>query len=302
MQNIDCYLIKNITEYLQRHEKVCFKFASKYTYTIFKIFSINIREPSFNNIIPLNIVYWLIDNFKFSKKFQSSCCTKLCFEKEYYKLYECLDNKKFYFDIYFLRNCLVHDTDDIILDYIMSKKKLYSIITIYTAAKMNNKRVLKWCLRNKKLCLRPELFVHIKYDLMHFACATKFDNIITVKYLIKNNFKITALCLKNCIIYNNFKIFRYIINKVKNDLSINFTPTELMNISIENVRLNFMKYLKEIYNVRLCEISVIYDLVKKYKKNNNKNIRNCIEWLLENGKYTLQEDIEIQLIHLGFNL
>jgi hypothetical protein len=302
MQNIDCYLIKNITEYLQRHEKVCFKFVNNHIYTIFKIFSINIKEPSFNNNIPLNIVYWLIDNFNFNKKFQSSCCTKLCFEKKYYKLYECLDDKKFYFDIYFLRNCLLHDTDDIILNCIMSKKYIYDCNTIYTAAIMNNKRVIKWCLRNKKLCLRPELFDNVKYDLVEFACKTKIDNISTVKYLIKNNFKVNGKCLKNCIECNNFNIFKYILNKVKHDLSINFTPLELMNMSIVYNRLNFMKHIKEIYSVRITDITHIYTLVKKYKETRDRNIKECIGWLIDNGKYIFQEDIEIQLIHLGFNV
>ena len=85
MQNIDYHLTGFITEYLESHEQICFKFVNKYNYEIFKKLSVKIPEPSFRNNIPLNIVYWLIDNLKFSEKFQSSCCTRLCFEKEYYK-------------------------------------------------------------------------------------------------------------------------------------------------------------------------------------------------------------------------
>jgi len=184
----------------------------------------------------------------------------------------------------------------------MSKKRTYDYLTIYACARLNNKRVLKWCLRNKNKCLQQNLLDNIIYHLMECTCTTEIDNINIVKYLIKNNFKITSLCLKNCIRHNNFKIFKYILNKVKYDLSINFTPIELMNIAIESRRLIFMKYIKAKYDVRLCDISFIYDLVKEYNKNSFKNIRNCIEWLLVNGKYILQEDIEIQLIHIGFNV
>ena len=302
MQNIDYHLTGYITEYLESHEQICFKFVNRNNYQILEKLSVKIPEPSFKNNIPLNIVYWLIDNLKLSKNFQSSCCTRLCFEKDYYKLYECLEYKGFFFSIYFLKECLSMNADDIILNYIMSKKNLYDVTTIYTAAIMNNKRVIKWCIRNKNLCLLPDIFNDIIYNLMEFACNTDKDNISTVKYLIKNEFKITASCLRNCISHNNFNIFKYILDKIKNDLSINFTPTELMNIAIVNNRLNFMKHIKDIFNVQLSDISCIYDLVKKYKINRDNNNRECIEWLLQKGKYILQEDIEIQLIYLGFDV
>jgi len=302
MQNIDYHIVGYIAEYLESHEQVCFKFVNKTTYGICELLNLKIREPSFKNKIPLNIVYWLVDTLKMGENFQTSCCTRLCLEKEYCKLYEYIEDRNFSFSIYFLKQCLSMNAGDIILNCIMSKKYIYDCNTIYTAAIMNNKRVIKWCLRNKKLCLRPELFDNVKYDLVEFACKTKIDNISTVKYLINNGFKLTASCLKNCISHNNFNIFKYIINKIKYVLTINFTPVEIMNIAIQYERLNFMKCIKKIYGVRITDITHIYTLVKKYKENRDRNVKECIGWLIDNGKYIFQEDIEIQLIHLGFNV
>ena len=302
MQNIDCHLIGYITEYLESHEQICLKFINKSTCEILEKLNFKIQEPSFKNKIPLNIVHWLIDNLKISDNFQSSCCNRLCFEKDYCKLYECLDNKNFSFSISFLQQCLSEKIDDIILNCIMSRKYTYNFTTIYMSAIMNNKRVLKWCLRNKKLCLTPDMFYGATYDLLEFACKTEIDNISTVKYLLKNNFKINRECILNCVDHDNINIFKYILNKVKYDLSICFNPNELMNMAIEKYRLDFMKYIKIIYDVRISDISFIYYLVKKYKIDRDRNIKKCIEWLLENGKYVFQEDIEIQLIHLDFNV
>jgi hypothetical protein len=304
MQNIDLnfYLIKNITEYLYTHEQVCFKFVNKSIYEAFNLLSLKIKEPSFNYNFSLKILYWLIDNLKLSKKFQVSCCNKLCVKKDFCKLYECLDNKNFDYSPSFLRLCLVYEVDDIILNCIMSKKQMYDLSTIYLAAVMNNKRVLKWCFRNKKLCTSQDIFDDTMYDLIEYACKTKYDNLTTVRYLFKNNFKVNKECLKNCIKHGNFYIFRYILDKIKYDLSINFTPSELMNISIEYNRLNFMKHLKEIYGLKPRDITFIYNLVNQYNQTNDKNILDCIEWLLDNGKYILQEDIEKQLFHIGFNV
>jgi len=301
MENIDSYLIKYIIEYLDSYEQVCFKFTNKSIYKIFKLLSFEIKEPFINHNFPLNILYWLIDNFKLSTQFQISCCNKLCIEEHFAKLYNCLDYKNFDYSVSFLRLCIVQEADDNILNFIMSKKQMYDLLTIYLAAVMNNKRVLKWCFRNKKLCIVPNFFDDIIYDLIEYACKTKYDNLSTVTYLLKNNFKVNKECLKNCIKNNNFYIFRYILDKIKYDLSINFTPMEIMNISIEYNRLNFMKHLKDIYEVRPCDITFIYNLVKQYKQTNDKNILDCIGWLLDNGKYVLQEDIQIQLINIGFN-
>ena len=302
MQNIDYHLVGYIATFLESHEQVCFKFANKTTYRIYQTLNLKIREPSFKNKIPLNIVYWLVNTLKMGENFQTSCCTRLCLEKDYYKLYECIEDRNFSFSIYFLKQCLSMNAGDIILNCIMSKKYIYDFNTIYTAAIMNNKRVIKWCIRNKKLCLLADIFDNIKYDLIEFACKTKIDNITTVKYLINNGFKITPLCLENCIRHNNINIFKYILNKIKHDLSINFTPIALMNMAILLCKLNFMKYIKEIFDVRISNISHIYDLVKKYKENRDRNIKECIGWLIDNGKYIFQEDIEIQLIYLGFNV
>lgn len=302
MQNIDYHLVGYISTFLESHEQICFKFANKSIYKIFHMLSLKIQEPSFKNKIPLNIVYWLIDNLKLGENFQTSCCTRLCMEKDYYKLYECIEDRNFLFSIHFLKQCLSMNAGDVILNCIMSKKYIYDFNTMYAAAIMNNKRVIKWCIRNKKLCLLADIFDNIKYDLIEFACKTKIDNISTVKYLINNGFKITPLCLENCIRYNNINIFKYILNKIKHDLSINFTPIALMNMAILLCKLNFMKYIKEIFDIRISNISHIYDLVKKYKENRDRNIKECIGWLIDNGKYIFQEDIEIQLIHLGFNV
>ena len=300
MQNIDYHLIGYIAEYLKSHEQICFKFINKNTCKIFQLLNFKIQEPSFKNRIPLNIVYWLVDNLKLSKNFQSSCCTRLCFEKDYYKLYDCLEDKNYCYSNSFLGQCLSNDVVDIIINCIMSKKYMFDFTTIYIAARKNNKRVLKWCLKNKKLC--TSFYDNIIYDLIQFVCKTDIDNISSVKYLLENGFKITPICLEECIIHNNFIIFQYLINNVKYDLSINFTPTELMNTAIQYERLNFMKYIKEIYDVRITDISFIYDLVRKYKKTMKIHTRDCIEWLIDNGKYIFQEDIEIQLIYLGFNV
>ena len=158
-----------------------------------------------------------------------------------------------------------------------------------------------------------------------FICCKKSDydrHLLTAKHLKANNANAVnadkytcSICSgifnhasslsrhkKKCIEHNNLNIFKYILDKIKYDLSMNFTPIELMNMSIVNNRLNFMKHVKDIFIVQLSDITYIYDLVKKYKINKDKNIRECIEWLLQIGRYILQEDIEIQLIYLGFDI
>ena len=281
MENIDLYVIKNITEYLYTYEQVCFKFINKNMYKTFTELQIKLKDLSIKNSIPINIILWLINNFKLTKKFQTECCYYLVSN-----LLSCLSVKKFNYDAYFLNYCLTSNVDDIILNILLDKKCNYNLKTIYTATIKNNTYVVKWCLKNKKLCIDGEedTFTELKYTLIELACKSKETISSTIKFLIKNNFTVTRHSLFHCIELNNINVFKCIIDIIKYDLSINFTPNELIKYSASYFRLDFMKYIKETYNI-LLENELINIFIRGYKqivdnKNLQNKILNCIEWCL----------------------
>jgi hypothetical protein len=57
MQNINCYNITYIAEYLQNHEQVCFKYINKAIYEIFKTLEFKIKDVSFRDDIPEKVAY-----------------------------------------------------------------------------------------------------------------------------------------------------------------------------------------------------------------------------------------------------
>ena len=177
--------------------------------------------------------------------------------------------------------------------------------TIYTAATKNNTYVIKWCLKNKKLCIDRKDFADIKYTLIELACKSKDTSSSTIKFLIENNFKVTRSSLFHCIELDNINVFKCIIDIIKYDLSINFRPNELIKYSASYFRLDFMKYIKETYNTYL-ESELINIFITYYKQVvNNKNLQdrisNCIKWCLS-CNIDLTTIQKMRLLRIGFTV